>query len=220
MSTSFVFGTICLTPSRESTTLLSTHVQDLHTDQQRNVSESAILALNIQKQQVVQETMLAKVIDILSGAMEPRIELLIDLTRQVWDSNIRSTQILEKMALQGPPPDSRHTWLQDPIRLEDLFGRYITIPSDFSFEMMEAVILAKCKAGPSARKIRSRQYEISNSRNSNQLITKERFTGFIPGMYLRMAILIYGENIQTDRCPILTCGSRMLSDDCGGGKTW
>lgn len=220
MSIPYLFAALCLTALRESTAILSTAVQDVHTEQQRNVSETAILASNIQKQQDIQGKMLAKVIDILSTALEPRLESLFDLTRKVWDSNIQSTQLLERMGLHGPPPDIRHTWLQDPVRLEDPFGRYITIPSEYSFGMMEAVVLERCKADPGARRIQLRQYQISNSRNSNQLITEDRFMGLFPGMCLRMAVLSYGADVHTNKCPILTCGSQLLLDYSGGGKTW
>ena len=74
-------------------------MEDLHTKQQRKESEAVILTLNIQKQQAIQQAMLAKIYDILSSALEPRIESLIDLTRKVWDQNVKSTHMLEKMAL-------------------------------------------------------------------------------------------------------------------------
>ena len=79
--------------------------------------------------------------------------------------------------------------------------------------------LGTMQSWPGARRIQLRQYEISNSRNSNQLITEDRFTGFIPGI-LRMAILLYDVDIRTDKCPIRTCGPGTLLDDQGGGKTW
>ena len=195
-------------------------MQHWRTEQERNLSDATTLALSIQKQHDTQNAMLTKVIEILSTTLEPRLQVLIDLTQKVWESNIQNTQILERNGRQCPPPDLGHTWLQAPVRLEDHLGRYIPIPSEYSFEMMEVAVLEKCKADPGARRLRLGQYEISNARDSNQVITKDRFTCFIPGSFLRMAILLYGIDVQADRCPVSICGSQMISDYGCGGKTW
>lgn len=34
-----------------------------------------------------------------------------------------------------PPPDLRYTWAQAPAILEDALGRYITIPSEYDWEV-------------------------------------------------------------------------------------
>ena len=174
----------------------------------------------MQKQQAIQDLMLQKILDIVSTTLEPHVNFLVDMSKKVWSSNIQATAMLEKVGSGSHPPDLRHTWLQDPIRLEDPFGGYITIPSEYSFDMMEAVILARCKSGPGSRKIQMKEFEITNSRNSKQVFTQDRFTGFIPGMQLRMAILLYDLIAETDKCPIPTCGSRMLSECRAGGKIW
>lgn len=164
--------------------------------------------------------MLNQILHILSSALEPRIDLLVDMTRKVYKSNVQSTQSLEKMGSEVPPLDIKHTWLQDPVRLEDPFGRYIPIPSEYSFSMMEAVVIDRYKADPNARRIQLKQFEIFNPRNSDQAITEEQSTGFIPGMQLRMAVILYKINAQTDRCPIPTCGSSNLSKCCTRETIW
>lgn len=162
--------------------------------------------------------MLAKILEILSTAMGPRLDSLYDLARQVWKTNISSVEQLERMGQQCPPPDLRYTWLQEPVRLEDPLGRYIPIPSEYSFGMMEVVIVERCKAGPGARKIAKGQYQISNARNSNQIISKSRFTGLIPGLQLRMAVFMYEVDTQTGRCPVLMCGSSNVIRQRGRGQ--
>jgi hypothetical protein len=36
---------------------------------------------------------------------------------------------------QPPSPNLRHTWAQAPAILEDALGRYITIPSEYDWEV-------------------------------------------------------------------------------------
>ena len=192
----------------------------MQTEQERTVSCLQQWPSDMQKQQAAQTATLSKVLDILSSVLEPQVQSLFELTQRVWTSNIQSTQMLEHVASHGLAPDLHHTWLQEPVRLEDPFRRHITIPSEYSFDMMEAVILARCKSDPGAWRIREKHFEISNSRNSDQSITRDRFTSFIPGMSLRMAVLLYDVEAHTDRCPVPTCRSPDLRECMGGGKLW
>ncbi len=91
--------------------------------------------------------------------------------------------------------------------------------------MMQAVILEQFKSGPGSTSVRSGDYEIANASNCEQLVTADSFTGLIPGMNLRMAIVLYRreslENQSTmESCPIPGCGAQGCEDTKGGGKTW
>ncbi|KAL9114878.1 MAG: hypothetical protein Q9227_001121 [Pyrenula ochraceoflavens] len=203
---------------RESTALLSSQVSDWQTGKSYGWTELEGSISILQKQQAVQNTMLQKIHNIISSVLEPRVDLLVDMMKKVSDSNTQSTQFFERMGSGHHSLDLSHTWLQKPVRLEDPFGRYLTIPSEYSFDMMQAVIKARFKVGPGARRIQLKHFEISNDRNSGQVLTGEHFTGLIPGMQLRMAVLLFELSKQTDQCPIPSCGSQILSDFPGGGK--
>ncbi|KAL9111825.1 MAG: hypothetical protein Q9227_003884 [Pyrenula ochraceoflavens] len=207
-----------LTLGLESTALLSTSIQDSRNEQLSATIDTTISLSGLQKQQNVQNEMLEKILQILSSVLEPRIDTLLDLTKKVWDANLYSTNLLEKAVAGRHSPDTRFTWLQEPVRLEDLFGRYIAIPSEYSFEMMEAVILARYRNGPGARRVQRRRFQISNSSNSDQILSEERFAGFVPGMRLRMAILLDEVYMSDERCPVPSCGSKEVRECTGGGK--
>ncbi len=145
---------------------------------------------------------------------------MLDLTNKVRTSNIQNTETLTRLETEIPSPDIRHIWLQDPVRLEDPLGRYLPIPSEYSYGMMKAVIREQFRTGPGARRVRSGDYEIANSRNCQQLISEDTFTGLIPGMQLRMAVLLDGLLLPTDGCPMPNCGSQRYTDCRGGGKIW
>ena len=198
--------------------MLLSQVDDLGTVQQNSTSEAAQLASTLQKQQAVQKEMLDKVNDILENSLTSRIDSLIELTRKIWESNLHNTQVLETLGSQGPSPDLRHTWLQDPVRLEDPLGRYIPIPSEYSFGMMKAVVEELFKVGPGAQTIRYGRYEVFNAHNPNQILVEEHFAGFLPGSHLIMAILLPLDWLKGRGC--LACVYGTLSECNGGGRIW
>jgi hypothetical protein len=202
-------------------------------NQEKSIANTHDTALEIQNRQVAQEavvkdtkSILAKLYDLVAGDVVPQLKSLLDMANKVWKSNLQISSILmSRCETQLMSPDLRHTWLQPPVRLEDPLRRYIPIPSEYSFSMMQAVILAQFESGPGSTIVRSGDYEIANSKDCNQVVTADSFTGFIPGMDLRMAIIMYQQEsfvVQStmESCLNPECGAQDCADAEGGGKTW
>jgi hypothetical protein len=207
--------------SRTSMSIMSDDTKTLHANQERRIGEAA---QTIQTSQGValQETksILGQLLDLVKNDVVMRLDQVINIATKAWISQCQVLDFLLKWGTDLPYPDVSHTWFQRPCRLEDPLGRYHPIASEYSYSQMLAVVLDKFQSGPGSRRIQSGDYEIANFKNSSQLINKETFTGLIPGMSLRMAIILHELKAMAEICPIPSCGSRTSSDCVGGGKTW
>jgi hypothetical protein len=47
--------------------------------------------------------------------------------------------ILSKAMEQPPPLDTRHTWAQAPVTLEDALGRQIPVPSEYDWAVSSSL---------------------------------------------------------------------------------
>jgi hypothetical protein len=166
------------------------------------------------------KSMLGQLLDLVKNDVVMRLDQVIDLATKVWISHCQISNFPTKWGTELPHPDISHTWFQRPCRLEDPLGRYHPIASEYSYTQMLAVVLDKFQSGPGSRRMQSGEYEIVNSRDCAQFINQDTFTGFTPGMSLRMAVLLHELQTPADGCPIPSCGSRTYSDCVGGGKTW
>jgi hypothetical protein len=204
--------------------ILSDDTKSLHANHERRIGEAAQAIQTIQTSQGVslQETksMLGQLLDLVKNDVVMRLDQVIDLATKVWISHYQISNFLTKWGTELPHPDISHTWFQRPCRLEDPLGRYHPIASEYSYTQMLAVVLDKFQSGPGSRRMQSGEYEIVNSRDCAQFINQDTFTGFTPGMSLRMAVLLHELQTPADGCPIPSCGSRTYSDCVGGGKTW
>ncbi|KEF62383.1 uncharacterized protein A1O9_00355 [Exophiala aquamarina CBS 119918] len=195
-----------LTLGLTSTIILFEETKTHNTSQEKNLADVQTTAVQLQKRQVSQETV-----------------NLVDIANQIWKSNLQISNIIIKCETQLPCPDLRHTWLQPPVRLEDPLRRYLVIPSEYSYGMMQAVIVEQPKSGPGSTSVQSGNYEIVNAKNYQELVTSDGFTGLIPGMSLRMAIALYrpmssADQSEMESCPDPGCGAMECKDTEGGGK--
>lgn len=138
-----------------------------------------------------------------------------------------STQQMLRMAseIRGmlPSVDTRFTYFQAPVKVEDALGRYFPMPSEYSFDDLRAIIHSRFKEGPGQHQVSRGNYEILNGKNSKQIISAgycER-RGFLPGSTLTMAIILDDVLKHGDEfCPMPRCGSRTSSPVIGGGRAW
>lgn len=58
------------------------------------------------------------------------------LTRMIYRrSNDAHFQSLVQLMTNLGPPDRRFTWVQEPVKLEDPFGRIWAVPSEYSSDV-------------------------------------------------------------------------------------
>ncbi|THV53491.1 hypothetical protein BGAL_0049g00260 [Botrytis galanthina] len=180
------------------------------------------------------QSMLISLSDIINGEVVLPLKSLGDMTTQ----NFTSTQQMLRMAseIRGmlPSVDTRFTYFQAPVKVEDALGRYFPMPSEYSFDDLRAIIHSRFKEGPGQYQVSSGNYEILNGKNRKQIISArccERYgcyetggcrerRGFSPGSTLTMAVILAGVRNHRDKfCPMPRCGSRISSPVIGGGRT-
>jgi len=72
---------------------------------------------------------------LVAGKVVPQLQNLIDIATKVWTSNVQTMNYFSRMQDMHVKIDTRHTWFQDPIRLQDAFGREIPIPAEYGWSV-------------------------------------------------------------------------------------
>ncbi|KAF4626011.1 hypothetical protein G7Y89_g12151 [Cudoniella acicularis] len=112
--------------------------------------------------------------------------------------------------------NTRHTWLQDPMKFEDAYGRVVPIPVEFDYSMMEGIIRGKFQSGRGKVLVERNQWKLFNPANPQNLLSAENWEP-LPGMKITMAMIIPQKN-EDMVCPRLNCPSKSYRDALGGGK--
>ena len=88
-------------------------------------------------------------------------------------------------------------------------------------QKLEAIILEQFNAGPGHKKISAGEYELFNTFDSTQIISRSEFEGLTPGMSITMAIIIgLYDNGLLKCCPRPGCQSVKFTTSKAGGKIW
>lgn len=152
-------------------------------------------------------TLLHKLIGFVTGELSERLQALLDLANKIWRLNARVMDFIGKIETNVQRPDTGYTWLQDPIRFEDVLGRLLPVPSEYSWGMLDAIIREQFVRGPGSQKIKSGEYELHvDDDDSKELPCPE--SGFTPGMRIIMTVILgrYGAS-TAKRCPRVGCDS-------------
>lgn len=117
--------------------------------------------------------------------------------------------------------DTRWTFFQSPVKVEDALGRIFPIPSEYSIDELELLIKHRFKEGPGHEQVEAGDYELFNTKNSKQTIGSSSFmTTLLPGMHVTMAILIQKMSKTLEVCPMPRCRSQNTEAAPGGGRKW
>jgi hypothetical protein len=128
--------------------------------------------------------------------------------------------MLEIRSALSAVPDTRLTFFQDPVRFEDALGRMTLFPSEFSVDDLEAIVERRFQEGPGKQHVQAGDYELCNTRNTRQVISASNGVGLLPGMNVRMAIVIKRSTSSGDLCPMPQCRSSNTESVSGGGRKW
>ncbi|PVH68040.1 hypothetical protein DL98DRAFT_662356, partial [Cadophora sp. DSE1049] len=113
-------------------------------------------------------------------------------------------------------PDTRHTWLQEPMRWEDAYGRVFPIPAEFDYPMMEGALRGHFRDGRGKKLVERNQWQLFDPSSPGTVFSAENWDPF-PGMKITMAMIIPQFDDQMV-CPRLNCSSKSYTDAPGGGK--
>jgi hypothetical protein len=115
-------------------------------------------------------------------------------------------------------PDTRWTFFQAPLLVEDALGFRFPVPSEYNFELLDGIIRLRFKTGPGAQEVTGGNYEIFETKNSRNVINAT--TQLLPGTRVTMAIIVGTVAVSDDACPIPNCGSTRTLPRSDGGRTW
>lgn len=118
-------------------------------------------------------------------------------------------------------PDTKWTFFQAPIIVEDALGFKFPVPSEYDFELLNAIIKHRFLEGPGSSEVQADNYEIFSAKNSQVVISEN--VRLLPGASIIMAILLDkpASEVYTDEtCPMPRCGSTLTTAAPGGGRIW
>jgi hypothetical protein len=72
---------------------------------------------------------------LVAGKVVPQLHSLVDIATKVWTSNVQIMNYFSRMQNMDVGIDTRHTWFQEPLKLEDAFGRSIPIPAEYGWSV-------------------------------------------------------------------------------------
>lgn len=115
-------------------------------------------------------------------------------------------------------PDGRFSHFQAPLIVEDALGFKFPVPSEYDYDLLDAVVRRKFIAGPGSLEVRAGNYEYFQTQNSRNLLSDT--SRFLPGMAITMAIVIAQPTSTDAVCPMPKCTSMQTIDSPGGGRIW
>lgn len=116
--------------------------------------------------------------------------------------------------------DTRFTYFQAPVKVEDALGRVFPFSSECSFAALYAEINERFKQGPGRTEVMAGDFELFNPKNAKQVLTISDGSSLLPGMSINMAIVLEKEFPEGDKCPMPYCISKTFVEAVGGGRTW
>lgn len=148
------------------------------------------------------------------------LKALINIANKVWHANLQLINMVTQMQSSSRSPDLRFTWVQEPIKFEDAFGRIFPIPSELCMERVRAIIWAQFSESLARQKVSSGEYELFNSLDSAQILAHPE-DQLRPGTSITMAMVIghYGP-VSLKWCPRPGCRSPNVQEVKAGGIEW
>lgn len=118
-------------------------------------------------------------------------------------------------------PNTKWSFFQAPLIVEDALGFKFPVPSEYDYELLNAIIKHRFLKGPGSSEVQTDDYELFNAKNRQVIISKN--VRLLPGSSIIMAILLNKpvSKVYTDEtCPMPRCGSNLTTATPGGGRNW
>lgn len=61
----------------------------------------------------------------------PQVGLILNLVERVWSMNLQIIDLLANIQNSTVPPNTQHTFFQQPVKVEDGLGRILWVPSEY-----------------------------------------------------------------------------------------
>ncbi|KAJ8116256.1 hypothetical protein OPT61_g2286 [Boeremia exigua] len=178
-----------------------------------NVMAQMVVVRNVQ-------TMLTDLHRLLCGELRASWDGLCNVAAQVCVSTQQIYTVVLEIRDRLPGPDIRWAHFQEPLLVEDALGRKYPIPSEYEYDLLQAVIEHKFREGPGAKHVSVGNYELCKSNRRSDVITST--SRLLPGMAITMAILLTASKAKTKmdtHCPMPRCPSTKATR-CTEGGGW
>lgn len=116
------------------------------------------------------------------------------------------------------PRDTRWTYFQAPLTVEDALGFKFPVPSEYDYNLLDAIIKHRFLEGPGSEEVTLGNYEMFLARDSSQVISQK--ARLLPGTRITMAILVSRKKLSDQECPMPLCKSVRTTVARGGGRIW
>lgn len=126
--------------------------------------------------------------------------------------------ILLEMRNTNSTVDTRMTYFQVPFVVEDALGFKFPVPSEYDYDLINAIVRHRFKEGPGSGDVIAGHCELCKMDKRSETITAT--TRLVPGTAIVMAIIVEASNYNSASCPMLHCESSEASPSPGGGFIW
>lgn len=166
------------------------------------------------------KSIIQKLFWMVSGEIAAPLKSLGQTVAKVCVSTQQIYTIVLELRASISGIDTRFTYFQAPVRVEDALGRVFPFASECSIEALNTEIKARFKTGPGKTEVMAGDFEIFDAKNTDQLLTLSGHNVLLPGMSINMAIVLEKEFAEGDKCPMPHCASKTFVEAVGGGRTW
>ncbi|KAM7186431.1 hypothetical protein V8F33_011824 [Rhypophila sp. PSN 637] len=182
-------------------------------------------ATNVQSQTaLVRSThgILTSLYSMISGEVRSSLSQIARFTQS---ASLLSQRIFEAVvqlqaSVSAISVDTRWTYFQAPVKVEDALGRVFPVPSEYSMCELEALLRCRFRKGPGRKQVRYGDFKLTDRRNK-AVINRATMPELIPGLDIIMSIVISviaGDNLEA--CPVIECSSKnTVPAIWGSGRT-
>ncbi|KAH7399797.1 hypothetical protein BKA64DRAFT_707484 [Cadophora sp. MPI-SDFR-AT-0126] len=162
-------------------------------------------------------SLLQKLLNVVGGDLRTLWMPVINILGNVRTTTEEIYTIVLEIRSFITGPDPRFTWYQEPVKVEDTLGRIFPVPSEYSLSELKGIIRMKFANSFCHGEVIAGNYELSNSKNSEHVLTGDDSVALLPGMSIVMAIIV-DQPLTPSSCPMPQCGSTDTAVVQGGGR--
>lgn len=192
------------------------HIQDRLEDTRSMIEkiDSSFAAQTLVIQSV--QNMLTRLSDMICGEFRTSLRSLGEMVAKVCVSTQQTYAVVLEIRNSLTGPDTRCSFFQAPLVIEDALGRKFPVPSEYDFDLLDAVIKHRFNTGPGSLDVEAGNYEYFKMKNSDDVLSKN--SQLLPGMAITMAIIVSRQTSVDETCPKPECGSIQTVKSPGGGR--
>jgi len=142
--------------------------------------------------------------------------MFISLTMLASSSTQQIYTVVLEIRNSMPVADTRWTYFQAPLLVEDVLGYKFPVPSEYDYSMLNTIIKHKFRTGPGSAQVKTGRYGLLQEREY-KLVTAA--TRLLPGVEITMYVTL--DELPVNKvCPMPRCGSTEAFYYPGGGFVW